>query len=334
MNIQFKTLLTLGGQHEYFAGGPCPDLSFVVPGDTARLLRRLKLVPKVLNDRWHLLVEADDAGVPFVDAAGATLRVGIRADHPYFANFTKLPFGAGGGVLVVDNRGGSNTALGAPVATVLTGPRLNHPLRTATRPVSVVVTSREGATVLTERVDAGTHTELSLDLREQPAGLYTIGETDAAGATTRSVVYVDGDLVREPLIAIVEIVVAKTFTAAPPALTVAFATISDTLKYTLIVRGYADPEFNGLIVSDEGATGRPKVTFARDLPAQIPPEIGVFEDARIVVFRSSSPVTRLAAGRQRLELRRNSDVLYGSLPQPAADRAGAEFVIHLSKPKP
>jgi hypothetical protein len=55
-------------------------------------------------------------------------------------------------------------------------------------------------------------------------------------------------------------------------------------------------------------------------------------NARVVLFRSQGLVARRAAGRRKVQLLKGPEVLIANLPQPAADRANADVVIHLSKP--
>jgi hypothetical protein len=51
-----------------------------------------------------------------------------------------------------------------------------------------------------------------------------------------------------------------------------------------------------------------------------------------LLFRSQAPVARRQRGRRKIQLNRNGEVLIEHLPQPGAERATADLIVHLSKP--
>jgi hypothetical protein len=131
----------------------------------------------------------------------------------------------------------------------------------------------------------------------------------------------------------------SAFYAAPPAFTLDFSPRQEQLKYFVVADNFTQPEFDQLDVTDNGFNeeGRPPLTFEKVLPVSfsatdISPALLSNGDSRLVMFRSQSPVARRERGFRKIQLSRNGEILIAHLPQPAADRAQAQFVIHLSKP--
>jgi len=88
MMTRFKTLFSLEVRHD-FHGGTCPDIGFVVPEAMTRLLRGAGMLAKGAEGAFHVLYRTDDAGLPVLSAAGKTVRIGLVARDPYFANITE-----------------------------------------------------------------------------------------------------------------------------------------------------------------------------------------------------------------------------------------------------
>ena len=148
------------------------------------------------------------------------------------------------------------------------------------------------------------------------------------------------DLAREGVFGVVEVRIAAGLYEAPAAFEIAFAARQETLRYYLVAERYSAADIDQLTVSDTGfgEEGRPEVQFtkvpaAAFTPAEIPPALlGGAADATVVLFRSQAPVARRQRGRRKIQLNRNGEVLIEHLPQPGAERATADLIVHLSKP--
>lgn len=88
MMTRFKTLFSLEVLHDYY-GGVCPDVGFVVPQDTAGLMRGAGMVAKGRDGAFHVLYRADEGGTPVLPAGGKTVRIGLVIRDPHFANITE-----------------------------------------------------------------------------------------------------------------------------------------------------------------------------------------------------------------------------------------------------
>lgn len=88
MMTRFKTLLALEVAHDYY-GGVCGDVGFVVPDETARLLRGAGLWAKSVEGALRVFYRADDGGTPVTTASGKTLRFGLVARSPQLASVTE-----------------------------------------------------------------------------------------------------------------------------------------------------------------------------------------------------------------------------------------------------
>ena len=149
----------------------------------------------------------------------------------------------------------------------------------------------------------------------------------------------DLELAREGVFGVVEIRIDASFYTNPPAFEIAFAAREETLRYYLVVKRYSTAEISQLTVSDAGFTeeGRAEIRFTR-VPAaeiasaEIPPTLLGDAEATVVLFRSQAPVARQSRGRRKIQLSRNGEVLIEHLPQPGAERATADLIVHLSKP--
>lgn len=116
MITRFKTLYSLEVRHDYY-GGACPDVGFVVPQDTAGLMRGAGMVAKGRDGAFHVLYRADEGGAPVSPAGGKTVRIGLLVRDPYFANITE-GFAPASGALHYRNKLAA-TALDDPPATVV-----------------------------------------------------------------------------------------------------------------------------------------------------------------------------------------------------------------------
>lgn len=149
----------------------------------------------------------------------------------------------------------------------------------------------------------------------------------------------DPELARQGVFGVVEVRIDAGLYDAPAAFEIAFQAREETLRYYLVVRRYGAAEIDQLSVADAGFTdeGRPEIRFTR-VPAgdiaetEIAPALLGGSDATVVLFRSQAPVARRQRGRRKIQLSRNGEVLIEHLPQPGAERATADLIVHLSKP--
>jgi hypothetical protein len=117
MSTRLQTLFTLAVTHAYY-GGPCPDLGFVLPPASERLLAGGRMLAKTSDGRLYVLFEADEGGAPLVSAAGRSLRIGLKLLSSSFFNFTAPVLDPAAGTPLYDNAG-DPFHLGAPRAVVL-----------------------------------------------------------------------------------------------------------------------------------------------------------------------------------------------------------------------
>jgi hypothetical protein len=336
MNLDLRPLFTLAVTHAYY-GGPCRDLGFVLPSDAEQLLRGGRLLARTVAGRLHVLFEAGEDGGPRVSLAGRRLRLGLRLLNPHFANFS-APAGAPAGLPLWRNAA-APAALDPPRGVRLSGPLLVHGLEETARPVTVTVEDEDGrpaAAPQTVDADDGRGT-VSFSLPGAAPGLLRVTEQAPASAPRTAEAYLHPELAQGGVLGIVEVRIAAGFYAAPAAFEIAFAARQETLKYYLVAKGYGGAELEQLAVIDAGFTdeARPQVAFDRvpgaELTADDLPPALLGNPAEVVLFRSAAPVARRERGRRKIQLKRNGDVLIEHLPQPGAERAAADLIVHLSK---
>ncbi|XXX81616.1 hypothetical protein WMF30_22935 [Sorangium sp. So ce134] len=337
MRLRYDTLLSLRIAHAYH-GGVCPDFELVLPAETSRALRGGRLLAKVLGGVLYVLFEADEGGAPRVSAAGAELRIGLRLVNPYFSNFTEIPAALASGTAVYRNRT-APAQLDAPEARALVGSVFAHALARADRPVTATLRDAAGRALRVETVTAdGDRPEVSFDVAGAAPGPCSIEEAYAAAPPHTERRYLHPELQAAGVFAIVDIAIHPSFYESAPAFEIAFDARRDTLSYYLVVSNYTSADFELLTVSDHGSAdeGRPEVSFTRVpaselTPADLPAALLVSGDARLVLFRSQEPVARRLRAMKKIQLRRNGDVLIEHLPQPGADQADANLIIHVSR---
>ena len=342
MITRFSPLCTLDVTHTYY-GGACRDFIYVVPADTAALLKRARMLLRVMDGRVHVLFEAADDGTPLLQLPGARLRLGLQLANPSFFNFTILPMKPGVEAAVYTNPA-AGTALAAPVASALTGRVLTRTLSRVDRPVTVTVVNADNKGPEPVTVSQTGQPSVSFDLDGFAPGLFTVKEdyhgVPIAVTTTH---YADAELSREALFGVIEIEVGGAFYATPPAFTIAFDAPAETLNYYVVAANYTDTEFSQLGVAHSATlaadAGVPVISFTRIqssafTAAELPISLLGGDSGRVVLFRSIGPVKRRNGGYPGVQLVRNGDVVRGSLPQAAPDRPSADLVVHLSKSKP
>lgn len=333
MITSFRTLCTLAVTHTYYSEG-CRDFGFIVPVDTAEVLRNGKLLVKTREGVVHILFEADGAGVPLRPLAGARLRFGMQLQNPVFATITD-PVAA----TPLYRNAAASESLDPPMAVRLTGRLFSHDLARSIRPVTVSLRTLSGQELETVTITAEhDRTAVSLDLSGHHPGIHLLEEAYPAETLT-SVYYVDSELQRSPVFGVVEVEIAGNFYTTPPALTVPFAAKEETLKYYLVVGNHTEAEFASLSVTDTGFTEdkRPQILFDRvESPAftvqDISPAMLAKSGEQVVLFQSRAPVSRRERARKNIQLRKHGDVLIKHLPQVGAADVSGDVVIHISKP--
>jgi len=165
----------------------------------------------------------------------------------------------------------------------------------------------------------------------------TVEEWSTGGNPTRTTYYLDPELARQPTFGVVEVTLDDGFVASAPELSIAFTAKTETLKYYVVARNYAASEAAQLAVQDGGFVeeSRPEVKFTKVAAGafgttDVPPAL--LGPGTVTLFKSQGPVARRAAGRKKIQLKRNNDVLVEHLPQPRADRATADLIVHVAKP--
>ncbi len=337
MSFSYRTLLTLSITHGYY-GGPCTDLGFVLPADTAKLLEGGRMLARVREGVLHVLYDADAGGSPVVSAAGRTLRIGLKQLNPLFANITQGVSPSLAYYLNNETPGQLDT----PLQMTPVGQLFPHPLADVARPVSVGVSDSEGRTLRIETVTADEdRPTVSFDFTGTAPGFLKVGEAYPDEVTHVTHYYLDPELQQEGALAVIELRLDESFYSTPPAFTVAYQAREELLKYYLVAGNHTPEDVELLDVQDAGFTedSRQQIEFDRlgpdkfasdDLPAGL---LGG-SDAQVVLFKSKAPVLRQQKARRKLQLVRTStgDVLIEHLPQPGADRPHADLIIHVSKP--
>jgi hypothetical protein len=339
MILAFTSLCTLDVTHAYY-GGPCRDFAFVVPGDMARALGRGRLLARARDGRLHVLYEQADGGGPLVDLTGTTLRVALVLRNSGLANVT-VPVAPAGMLAVYGNVTGgiAGPVLLPPRSVTPVGAVFSQPLTDPGRPATLTLTDARGRLAATDLVTADDpRSTVSFDLSGREPGGYVLVVDHPGGVQDTRALYFDGELAGQPAWAVVEITIATGFYTTPPSFTVSLTARTETLRYYVVAREHTLAEFAQLQVSDEGAAddGRPPVLFERlessaFTPSEISPALLGNGDVRIALFRSTAAVARLARGRQRIQLSRNGEVLIPHLPQPGAERATADLIVHVSR---
>jgi hypothetical protein len=338
MNVQFLTLFTLRAVHGFY-DGPCRDFGFLVPAETAALLRNGKLLARELDGTLHVLFEASADGDPLRPLPGATLRMGMQLLNPYFGNFTVLPAGFPARRLRYTNAADPGEL--APADDFAFVPdTFAHALADDARPATVTLRDGAGTVVREDALGEDDETAaLSYDLRGAPTGPLEVEEEYPGPVTETTALYLDPELRGRDAAVVVEVTVHPDFYADAPAFTVPFDARQEVLSYYVVAGGYLPGDLATLTVTDEGAAldGRPPVTFVKtDGEDLVEPDLTASLLAPggepVVLFRSAAELPRRERGRRRIQLSKNGDVLMANLPQPGVERAQADLILHLSKP--
>ena len=337
MNTQFKTLFTVAISHTYYSES-CQDIHFIIPGDTAQLLKNGRLLARELDDMLYVLFESDEAGAAWVAIPGKTVRIGLQLVNPLFSNFTDVDSSFASSQLLYRNSA-APMALDAAENVTLTGRVFSHTLTDSARPVTVTLKDSAGQALRSEVIPAEANRfTVSHDLTGQTPGAYTIEEVYPT-STKQTAYYFDSELLQAGIFGVSEVKIASGFYTSAADFHIAFDAREETLNYYVVANNYSDSDLSQLSVTDAGFTddGRPQIAFnkipsASFTPAEISPALLSENSAGVVLFRSQAAVRRMQRARKKIQLRRNGDVLVPHLPQPGPEKANADLIIPISKP--
>jgi hypothetical protein len=337
MSNSFGILFSVKITHTYYTND-CQDFEFLIPADSAMLLRDRRIITRVSKGICYFLCEKNELGVPIVAVSGITIRIGLKLSNPYFSNITKLDFKSGTTPLYRNSV--TPTSFDLPVEMLLSGPLFAYPLTKITRPVTVSVKDSLNNTLQTATItEVNNTTPVPFDLRGYPPAVYSLNEKQGS-STKKSLYYVDPDLSGKPTFAIVEINVSDGFfTAVPPVFMLNFVAKEEVLKYYIIGKNYTTSDLNKLSVADAGYSedSRPQVQFTKVnqgafVATDISPSLLTATGTGVVLFKSQSPVSRFEKARRKIQLSKNSDVILKHLPLPGIDRSNSDIIIQISKP--
>lgn len=196
----YKTLLTISNQHAYFTGGKLTDWQLVPSPETARQLRRFRMIFKQYLGDYLLSYQADASGDPMLTATeGALFHFYLYVQDPAFINYTDLPAKpAAADIYYVSNSDGPGTL------SMSSLPIRSHVFEhafTAGSAVTVQVENHAGTTVFTQDFarDSGDYAE-GIDLSGQPEGRYRVLVKEDGEADQETVYYIkSGGRQQKPL---------------------------------------------------------------------------------------------------------------------------------------
>ena len=337
MSTTFGILFSVKIAHTYYTN-ECTDFEFVIPPDTAFLAHRGKIITRTSKGIFYALCEKDEAGVPLIPVTDQTFRVGLQLKNPHVSNFTRQDFKTGTMPLYRIQTTPAN--LDSLEEVILKSSVFSHQLSKTTRPVTVTLKDIKDNTLKTVVFpDSSDSTPVSIDLTTYPSGLYNITEIYNS-STKKFNYYVDPDLTRQQVYAIVEIKVTNSFySPTPPEFSVRFTAKEETLKYYVVGKNYSSAELSHLSITDVGYNedARPQLQFTRIsqggfVASDISPSLLTDSISKVVLFKSQSPVSRLEKPRRKIQLSRNSDLIMKHLPLPGINKSTSDIIIQISKP--
>lgn len=335
MCIHFQRLFALEAVHDYYGGERSADLDFVV-AEREPALAAGRLLARMHDGRLLLLAETDGAGRALGTLSGQTLWIGLRLNNPAFVHFTQPPVAAG--LLPFYANSAAADAFDAPLGARLLAARQRIAPASAVRPLQLrwQRVSRGNAATVAERTLQAGDRDATFLTGDWPSGHYRLQEGAAPEASHWLRLPRLGD---EPLWGVAAVNLDDAFHAAAPGLRIALAARRETLEYYVVADNFGAGEFAQLELSDAGAAEqqRDPIDFERIAAADfstlggLPASALHSDPARVLLFRSRTPVARRAGGYRKLQLKRNSEVLVQHLPQAASGQARARFVVHLAK---
>ena len=337
MRTQFKTLFVVTIAHAYYRER-CEDVEFIIPADTAKMLKNGRLLARELEGKLYVLFETDEAGAVLKPIPGQTLRIGLRLINPFFSNFTDVDASFASSTLLYGNAA-TPAALDAPAKFHLVGQVFSHVLTDGARPVTVTLKDMAGVVLQTNEVTAAVNRlSVSYDLTGLRAGAYSVEEDYPAGPTLTAY-YSDAEMGKAAVFGIMQVKIDNGFYSAspPPEFEIAFDAREETLRYYVVATNYPVDQ---LSVSDAGAAedGRSQIIFDKIASASLTPTEKISRDllksssAEVVLFRAQDVVARAEKPRKKIQLKKNGDVLITHLPQPRPEKPNADLIISVSKP--
>lgn len=332
----YATLLTLDVSHSYY-GGLCHDFDYLIPGDTALLLRDARMSVRIRDGRLTLFWPRKKNGEPQHPLSGRTLRFGLRLLNPDFVNVTRIEHDPR--VEIPLYRNASNAGvLDPPLLAKWSARSLSYLPAGTARPLTVSLKTPRGRTLLeTVIIDGVDAVPIPLDLSRFPVGVYQLVET-AAGAELSETCYLDPDLRRSSAFGIAEITVAEDFYEAPAEFTIQYQARTETLKYYVVAINYTDKDVEQLAVEDMGhEPGDPDyIPFVKLADPQEDNERNTLkilkgDGLRVVLFKSLFQIPRRKNGLKKIQLTKNGDVLVRHLPQPSAGSCTGDVIVQISK---
>jgi hypothetical protein len=338
---RFAPLFTLAVNHEYFEG-PCRDVGYLIPADTARMVAGARTIAREMDGILHVLYETDDAGDPLITAGGARLRIGLVPPPGGLGAVTMEAPGFDGTVAFYHNDSDPDD-LDQPLGVTIVPTLVGFQPELAARPVTVQIQALDGTVLFETTLTTATRLPTaSFDLTALPPAAYTVLEKYPGGTERSRSVYLDTNLAAERVFGVVELEIDEAWYDDPPEFLVELDAREDALRYYVVGTKYSAADMAALTIKDTGFTedGRSEVKFTKLSPnpsgefaaSELTVPMLAGANARVVLFRSQGLVARRAAGRRKVQLLKGPEVLIANLPQPAADRANADVVIHLSKP--
>ena len=337
MSTSFGILFSIKIAHSYYIN-ECSDFEFLIPPDTAAILRNGKIITRTYKGIFYALCEKNEAGLPLASITGLTLRIGLKLNNQFFSNFTQMSFKSGTTPLYQNLS--APASLDPGVETLLTSSLFAHPLSKTTRPVTITVKDVNNAILQTTTIsDISNTSPIPIDLRGFSAGVYTVNEKYTS-STKKTLYYLDPDLCRLPTFGIAEIKIAGSFyNATPPEFVINFTAKQETLKYYVVGKNYSTADLNNLLVTDAGFNedARPQVLFTKVsqgafTSTDISPSLLTDNSSKVVLFKSQSPVSRLEKPRKKIQLSKNNDIIMKHLPLPGIDKSSSDIIIPISKP--
>ena len=229
MMSNYATLLTLDVAHSYH-DGLCRDFDYMIPLDTALLLRDSRMSVKIWDGRLTLFWPRQKSSEPLLPLSGCTLRFGLRLLNPSIANETRIAHDSRFEIPLYRNTGNSGV-LDSPLLAKWSARSLCYLPAGTAWPLTVSLETLQGRTLLEEVVFEGGDTlPIPFDLADFPLGSFLVVET-SSGATHSETHYLDPDLRRMSAYGIAEITVAEDFYTTPAAFTIQYQTRAEMRKF-------------------------------------------------------------------------------------------------------
>ena len=340
MTSGYETLFTFRVTHGYDEG-VFSDVEVVLPEGTLRTLARGRLLSRVVDGVFRVLFVTKTSGEPMFPVSGLRVFLGIRPTDPHFVNYTDLGPSMRSSFRYYGNSGAPG-ALDAPVARRLVGATLVHDLVISERPLLVSLLDADGDVVATETVSAAMEAKtVSFVLPSEALGRYSVVETFGGSSGAPILYFACAEFLRAGVIAAVEIELADSFQVkdGAPEFSIEYGAKEELLSYYLVSPAATDEELLLWNVADVGYSDEKrlevqfssKLDSAFGLETELPVSLLSSAGGRVLLFRSQAPVARRRRARKKIELSRNGEVLIENLPQPGAERADANLIIHISR---